>query len=130
MVKINYDYGQVFIRFSTPSPHVAMLWQHGELHHLNSLLVDGSPDVHLTGVTATNNHGQVLCTASTRAVLLTPADRPLTDLNADCVTDVHDLLMLFDAWGPVPRAQSVTADLNGDGVVNVSELLILLRNWG
>jgi hypothetical protein len=64
----------------------------------------------------------------TAAFILAPIDRPLTDLNADCVTDVHDLLMLLSGWEPCDGT-ACHADFNGDGRVDVLDLLILLDNW-
>ncbi len=123
--------GQAFLFFSKPSQiHVPVLWQHGDWHYVNSLLVPSHQEINLTAVAATNDQGQAVCAAvGNFAVVLTPIDPPLTDLNVDCVTDVHDLLMLLDAWGPVPRSSNAPADINGDGVVDVFDLLILLDNW-
>jgi uncharacterized membrane protein len=108
------------------------LWQHGEMDDLNSLKTSGPLLTHPSDI---NNQGQILARASTLAVLLTPIDVPLADLNYDCKVDGHDLVILLNSWGPQSIARSATgvrthpADLNGDGVVDGLDLLILLANW-
>ncbi len=114
------------------APWEHFIFQHGEFYNLADLIVDSPPNLNLTSTTRIGNGGQILGRAGTVAVLLAPIGQPTGDLNFDCRVDVHDLLILLDAWGPVPRAARQTgspADLNGDGVVNVSDLLILLANW-
>jgi uncharacterized membrane protein len=105
----------------------AFLWQLGTMFNLNDLI--SGETIVLRRVFDLNDHGQILCDGGTRAVVLSPTDRPLADINADCVTDVHDLFMLLDAWGPCDKRLMCYADLNSDGVVDVSDLLILLANW-
>jgi uncharacterized membrane protein len=110
----------------------AVLWQHSTAFDLNPLVkpIDGT--LHLTVARAMNNAGQVLVRGSYNgkvvAIVLSPVDRPLTDLNADCVTNLHDLLMLLDIWGPCGEGPC-PADFNGDHKVDVLDLLILLDNW-
>ena len=82
------------------------------------------------------NRGQITGAARTTAfdlaaVILTPIDRPVGDLNIDCRVGIADLLLLFSAWGPCPDPPAdCPADLNGDGTVGVADLLILFANWG
>jgi DNA-binding beta-propeller fold protein YncE len=52
------------------------------------------------------------------------------DLNADCIVNVADLLVLFDNWGSCADCGDCPADLNGDCEVNVGDLLILFDHWG
>jgi hypothetical protein len=54
-------------------------------------------------------------------------DCAAADLNCDGSTNVLDLLILLDSWGPCPGCP---ADLNGDGEVSVQDLLALLEAWG
>jgi len=61
---------------------------------------------------------------------LAPRHRPTADLNADCVVDGADLMVLLDQWGQRTfRGTAPPADLDGDGVVNGADLGILLSNW-
>jgi hypothetical protein len=109
-----------------------VLWQHGEANLLADLLAPGHNVSSLERGQAINNAGQILVrVANIRAALLTPVDVPLGDLNYDCRVDVHDLWIMFDQWGPVPRSKRTgpNTELNGDGVVNVTDLLILFDNW-
>jgi uncharacterized membrane protein len=109
------------------------LWQHDAFYDLRDLVVNGPDSLIITGASNVLSNGLIRASTGTKAVLLTPIDQPLGDLNHDCQVDVYDLLTLLDSWGPIPRAAQqqtgLTADLNGDGVVNVSDLLILLANW-
>jgi uncharacterized membrane protein len=107
------------------------LWQHGEVHQLSDLIVAGQDAPLLERGRAINNAGQILVRSSTKAVLLTPINVRLADLNFDCRVNVHDLWILFEQWGPVPRSKrnDRSGDLNGDGVVDVADLLILFDNW-
>jgi hypothetical protein len=52
----------------------------------------------------------------------------LGDTNGDSEVDIHDLLNLLAAWGPVSGCE--LADTNLDGVVDTQDLLILLAHWG
>ncbi len=49
-----------------------------------------------------------------------------TDINADGVVGVGDVLTVIDRWG----TNDAAADCNGDGVVSVSDLLMLIDEWG
>jgi len=61
---------------------------------------------------------------------LTPRHRPAADLNADCVVDGDDLMILLNQWGQrALRGTAPSADLNGDGLVDGADLGILLLNW-
>jgi uncharacterized membrane protein len=124
--------GQILGRCTSgPAMQTPILWQHGVVHDLAPLVTKGEAVI-LREPIGINDGGQIATRAihngRTVAVLLTPIDRPLTDLNADCVTDVHDLLMLLSVWGPCDGT-ACQADFNGDGRVDVLDLLILLDNW-
>jgi hypothetical protein len=107
------------------------LWQHGEMLDINDLVENA--DMTFDRPSDINSVGQILLRAGARAALLTPIDVPRGDLNYDCAVDVHDLRIMFEQWGPVPRSQTLngvpSADLNGDGVVDVADLLILFDHW-
>jgi hypothetical protein len=112
------------------------LMQHGVFRHLLELVVDVPSNLVIEGGVRIGNDGRILARGTLNgnalAVLLTPVDQPSTDLNHDCRTDHHDLLILLSQWGPVPLGASggvPIADFNGDGVVDVLDLLILLDNW-
>jgi uncharacterized membrane protein len=112
------------------------VWQHGEFHRLKSLVVDIPQGVVIETAGVVGNDGRILARGTQQgayvlALLLVPIDQPLTDLNHDCRTDVHDLLILLEQWGPAQESIDGTpsADFNGDGVVDVLDLLILLDHW-
>jgi uncharacterized membrane protein len=114
-----------------PGVQRSFIWQHGIMVDLNHVMPDTIGQI---AATAINNAGQIIARLdNTKGVLLTPQDVPFGDLNYDCKIDVHDLLIVFEQWGPVSRNQIATgvpsADLNGDGVVNVTDLLILFDHW-
>jgi uncharacterized membrane protein len=127
------DIEQVVGSVGFPSGNeIAVLWQHSEVYQLNDL-AKGS----FTRAREVNNQGQILANSGTKGALLTPINVPLGDLNFDCRVDGHDLMILLESWGPVPRGArgarrstpNLNADLNGDGVVDGADLLILLANW-
>ena len=78
---------------------------------------------------AINSSGLILANASGTdglvAVLLTPVESPLGDLDADCEVGILDLLFLLAQWGKTGSP----ADLNNDGVVGILDLLTL-RDFG
>jgi hypothetical protein len=85
---------------------------------LNDLI---SPDLELviTSTAAITSRGQIVGRASTVsdlvAVVLTPQDPPLGDLDVDCRVDIADSLRLLAAWGPCPDPpDDCPADLNGE----------------
>lgn len=55
--------------------------------------------------------------------------RPLSDLNADGVVNIDDLLYLISWWGPVHPWNHYRADLDGDGTIGIVDLLLLLEYW-
>jgi hypothetical protein len=57
------------------------------------------------------------------------APRRQGDVNFDGVTSVLDLLMVIDAWGPLPPG-GIPADFDLDGSVGILDLLIVLSGWG
>ena len=108
----------------------AFVWQNGVLTALNDL-IPPRLGLNITLATGINNAGQITAKASGPdgivAVLLTPIDGPLGDLNGDCEVGVGDLLILLASWG---LCKECDADLDGNGTVGVKDLLILLGNWG
>ncbi|MEE9130843.1 MAG: hypothetical protein V3T84_12550, partial [Phycisphaerales bacterium] len=64
------------------------------------------------------------------ALLLTPVQGPLGDLDHDCSVGASDLLILLSQWGLCRDCDDCPADLNGDCVVGATDLLLLLVNWG
>lgn len=49
-----------------------------------------------------------------------------SDMNADGIVDVNDLLVLIAAWGECDCIE----DLTGDGMVSIADILLLLSAWG
>ena len=82
---------------------------------------------------AINNDGCIATTALSSAfpqwresvVLLTPHRTESTDINADCRTDVDDLLLVIFAWGQTDSP----ADVNRDKLVDVGDLLDVISAW-
>jgi probable HAF family extracellular repeat protein len=108
----------------------AFLWQNGAMFDLNDL-VPPDFDVNLEVARAVNDEGQIIAigignTGKTITVLLTPIDRPPSDLDCDCDTDLEDLEILLAHWGEAGGE----ADINHDDIVDVRDLLELLANWG
>jgi probable HAF family extracellular repeat protein len=125
------DHGQVVgILHGDGQIYHAFLWQNGAMFDLNDL-VTPEFDLHLRQARAINNKGQIIVvtpaeTGKAVTIVLTPVDRPPTDMDCDCDTDIEDLVILLAHWGD-PGGE---ADINDDGIVNVRDLLILLANWG
>ncbi len=114
-------------------PRRAFIWQNGVMHDLNDLTVPES-DIVVIRAFAINENGQIAGTGAgpngAVAVLLTPIERPLGDLDIDCRVRVPDLLTLLAAWGPCSPKLDCPADLNNDGTVNQLDLVLLIENWG
>ena len=53
-----------------------------------------------------------------------------TDVNNDGVTDVLDLLILLDLYGPCPNGQGCKADIDGNGAVDCMDVLLIIDAWG
>lgn len=122
--------GQSWNVDDNPNISHGFVWHDGIMIALDDL-VDPQLGIHMKVARAINASGQIIASGTspqgTVAFLLTPADRPLGDLNGDCAVGVVDLLILLGDWGP---CQGCPSDLNDDGIVGVADLLILLGNWG
>jgi uncharacterized membrane protein len=109
------------------------LWQNGSIWNLNDL-VQSETSVGVLRVWAMNNRGQItgwgLVPGASVALLLTPIDPPLGDLDIDCQVGVVDFLRLLSAWGLCPVDGDCRADLNEDGTVDQWDFQILIDNWG
>ena len=107
------------------------VWRNGVMTDLNDL-IDSALDIHIASADAINNKGQILVRGNTpdgtRSIILTPKNASPTDLTADCLTDMTDLMVLLDQWGLKPPLGG--ADFNADGIVNAADLAELLANWG
>jgi probable HAF family extracellular repeat protein len=111
----------------------AFLWQDGQILDLNDL-IPPSLNMNLKIASALNASGQIAGRATDQhgdsvAVLLTPVDPPLGDLDHDCTVGFDDFLILLNAWGPCPQSGACPADVNFDGTVSVLDFLIMLANW-
>jgi probable HAF family extracellular repeat protein len=129
------DAGQVVgrsegVENSTSRP---FLWQHGQIFDLQSLIVKPPPGLNLSTANAINNNGWI----AVGRFVLRPLDRPLGDVNIDCVVDERDVIDVIKQWGPVPGDGVGPADLvtsatfqpPGDGVVDAADLAVVLGNW-
>ncbi len=131
------DTGQVVGRAWTfDNLESAFIWQNGTMTDLNDLIV-ANAGVHITWATAINNQGQITGQADADngdvvAVLLTPIEPPVGDLDGDGQVGVIDFLMLLSLWGPCLPAcpPSCVGDLDGDCAVGVIDFLSLLAHWG
>ncbi len=63
------------------------------------------------------------------ALLLTPVEPPLGDLDMDCAVGGSDLQILLSSWGACEDCDDCSADLDGNCIVGASDLLLLLVNW-
>ena len=120
------------IRVEGTSTFHPFLAQHGKYYNMRELVVNVPDGIVIDLTHLISPTGTILARSGTRAVLLSPVDLPVADLNHDCRVDVRDLQMLLDAWSSDVRTRggnSSPADLTGDGVVDVSDLLILLASW-
>lgn len=112
----------------SPPVSVAVVWHNGVPTILNDV-VPWDLDLSIESARAINDQGQIVGTArswrGTTAVLLTPVEQPVGDIDGDCRVDTNDLLILLFEWGDTDSP----ADLDGDGVVGIRDFLILLGNW-
>lgn len=105
----------------------AFVWQNGVMYDLNDLIPEDA-GVLVRAAVGVNNSGQIAAVGqvgATAALLLTPVEAPLGDVDGDCHVGLFDFTILLEAWG---QADS-PADLNQDGVVGIVDFLILLANW-
>ena len=103
-----------------------------EFPELNDLILPNSGLFDIVLATAINNRGQITglgqaVNGDVVAVLLTPVDVPVGDLDGDCNVGIIDFLELLSQWGP---CSDCAADLDGDGLVGIIDFLLLLTNWG
>ena len=112
-----------------PNIDHGFIWQHGAIIDLNSLV---SPDltVEIEAGSEVADNGRILAFGDQAALILTPIDPPLGDLDVDCRVGIVDFLKLLADWGACPEDTDCRADLNGDGVVDGLDFAILLMNWG
>jgi len=114
----------------------SFLWQNGQIVDLQSLILDAPEFFWFRHAYATNNVGQVVGLGPTRAlVVLAPADRPLGDVNIDCIVDERDLIAVLEGWGPdrLGHFADIVTSSNlqppGDGKVDGADLAVVLGNW-
>jgi len=127
------DAGQIVGRSEGEANGTArpFLWQHGQIHDLEALIVNPPPNNNLSTASAINNNGWIAIDGA----LLRPIDRPLGDVNIDCVVDERDLVAVLEGWGP--DRQGHIADIvtssnlqpPGDGKVDGADLAVVLGNW-
>jgi len=134
------DAGQVMIETGSSDPFVftyGIIWQDGEWIDIPSLF-DAPPGTSFRGNRAVmNNLGQIAGDEGLGFILLSPIDRPLGDVNIDCVVDGHDLAAVLRDWGPCPSIGSCLCDIvtsatlqpPGDGKVDGADLAVVLGNW-
>ena len=129
------DGGVILVNAVEPgSTSTAFLWERGVMIDLNSLIPCES-GVEISGGFAINSQGQITAGGHDQAgdvvaLLLTPVQGPLGDLDMDCAVGVKDLLILLGRWGPCGDCDDCSADLDGNCSVGVNDLLLLLGNWG
>ena len=113
----------------SPFDKTGFVWQNGVITELNDLVPDGS--INVTFADAINNAGQIAASGDDgvagAALLLTPIQSCLGDLDCDGLVGITDFLDLLVAWGPQPNHP---ADLNNDGTVGIVDFLMLLGSWG
>ena len=105
----------------------AFVWKNRVMYDLNDLIPEDAGVV-VTAALAVNNSGQIAAVgqaSGSAALVLTPVEAPLGDIDGDCHVGLIDFTILLASWG---QADS-PADLNQDGVVGIVDFLILLANW-
>ena len=119
---------------SSDLPDTGFIWQEGVMRNLNDLI---PPDAGLwiKRAEAINEAGQITGHGIDQkgdivALVLTPIEPPLGDLDGDCQVGAADLLILLSSWGPCDDCGNCPADLDDNCVVGAADLLILLVNWG
>lgn len=115
-------------------PDTGFIWQDGIMTNLNDLIPPGS-DLQIQRAEGINSTGQIAAVGHDAAgdvvaLLLTPVQGPLGDLDGDCQVGVSDFLILLSNWGSCENCAACPADLDNNCVVGVSDLLTLLGNWG
>ena len=107
----------------------AFIWQNGQMTDLNDVI---SWEFGMAKAWAINNNGQITGDAvgGGGALLLTPVESPVGDINGDCQVGIVDFLLLLSNWGLCPTQGACVADVDGDGVVGITDFLLLLTNWG
>jgi len=124
---------------SNEGNQIPFLWQQGHIRDLCEL-IDQLPDVIFPqGARAINDSSQIAIqatsTTGTKMVVLSLKDRPLGDVNIDCVVDERDLIAVLDDWGPdklghlTDMVTNSTFQPPGDGVVDGADLAVILGNW-
>ena len=127
---------------TNPPPQQAsapFLWQHGLIHDLRPFVTGAPNNLNLTSADGINEQGHIICGAligsKIVAVVLTPIDQPLGDVNFDCTVDEHDLMAVLENWGedkaghPTDMVSSATFEPPGDGRVDAADLAVVLGNW-
>jgi uncharacterized membrane protein len=138
------DAGQVLVRSFIFLPRIdfrAFLWQNGDMHRLDEL-VDAPPDIVVGhAAEAINQRGDILTSGwkdgEQVGLILSPADRPVADINFDCAVNALDLFAVLGQWGPCADGASCNADVAtgatfappGDGQVDGADLAVVLGNW-
>ena len=109
------------------------VYTNDHMTNLNDLLLAADSSWRISNAEDINASGVIVGTAYTpednhaRAVILTPVEVPLGDLNGDFVVGITDFLQLLGAWG---LCDGCLEDLDLDDAVGITDFLILLGNWG
>ena len=110
------------------------LWQNGTIHDLRLLIEPPEDKKFFQSAVSTNNGGQIIGHAGPFGVVIKPINRPLGDVNIDCVVDEYDLITVLDDWGPGKQdhladiVTSATFAPPGDGRVDAADLAVVLGN--
>ena len=117
------------------------IWQDGAFTFISDVVTPRLPEHLVIGAESINDSGQIAGTANDWmaggifGVVLAPLDRPLGDVNIDCVVDERDLAMLLEDWGPdkaghpADMVSSATFAPPPDGRINAADLAAVLGNW-
>ncbi len=114
----------------------AFVWQHGEIHNLNTLIEPPQDFLVIRSANGINNNGIIIATDNDGiGYVITPIDRPLGDVNLDCTVDEYDLIVVLEDWGQNKNGHSAdivasaTFAPPGDGRVDGADLAVVLGNW-
>ena len=117
------------------------IWQDGAFTFILDVLTPIGREQLIIGAMSINDSGQIaalandLRTSDIFGVVLTPVDRPLGDVNIDCIVDERDLIAVLENWGsdkaghPTDIVSSATFSPPSDGQVDAADLAVVLGNW-
>lgn len=123
--------GWSWYNYDIPGLQHGVIWRDGMILDLNDLVPPEGPVWWIEGASDINESGQICGWARAQhrrvAVLLTPVEGRLGDLDCDGHVGIVDFLSVLEHWGP---CAGCSADLNDDRIVDGLDVAMLFSNWG